>query len=580
MDQFLSPLSSLGQIPWTKLIYSALLLFIAGVLIAEVVRIWGTNRVYIGDFKYYVDGKNDDARAQTMRALILYQNRAIADGFSRELQRRRQLQAAANAQPQDAENVWLPKGGLPISDSASAFSNVELTVQGINFTQIMTALRRTVSPPNEITGTIGRTGDKVSAMVQWPRAPERPDGLFAPAGTIPVEGARDDAELAFDIACSLIWTEAVADATSKLIGVDRVTFCAFANAWSDTAAIRARRAKQLPLRDAELATLNQARGIVSGIIDQKLGFPEALRLRAGIIALLPNPTEEDNAQRVADLVSAEGGGAPKPPEGLKGIIHLEDARPVVELTSTHLTVPEAGIWSADLKAHAAQITAAAAAVGYLRGGKHPELPFSGTGFVIGADLVATADFVIDVLANAEIGILPGPAVEFVVADAIGAPASAAFKVTEVVALLPATASRPRMAVLRVPGLAAAGYKPLRVSMPATLRAGLNIGVIGYPSFDARTPQTVLQTVFRNTFGQKRLMVGRLTDKAGASLGEADLFHDAATIGGVGGGPVLDLETGEVIGIHLGGTFADSAKSNFGISMTTALAGPTRSQLGL
>jgi endonuclease G len=219
-------------------------------------------------------------------------------------------------------------------------------------------------------------------------------------------------------------------------------------------------------------------------------------------------------------------------------------------------------------------------VGYLRGGKHPELAFAGTGFVIGADLVATADFVVDFLADAKMGTLAGPTVEFVVADAVGGPASAAFKVTEVVALLPATASRSRMAVLRVPGLAVAGYKPLRVSMPATLQPGLNIGVIGYPSFDGRIPQTVLQVVFRNTFGQKRLMVGKLIDKAGASFGEADLFHDAATIGGVGGGPILNLETGEVIGIHLGGTFAESGKSNFGISMATVLPGPTRAQLGL
>jgi hypothetical protein len=51
--------------------------------------------------------------------------------------------------------------------------------------------------------------------------------------------------------------------------------------------------------------------------------------------------------------------------------------------------------------------------------------------VIGADLVATADYVIDVLADAKIGTLTGPTVEFVVADAVGAPASGAFKLTEV-----------------------------------------------------------------------------------------------------------------------------------------------------
>ena len=37
---------------------------------------------------------------------------------------------------------------------------------------------------------------------------------------------------------------------------------------------------------------------MSGIIDQKLGFPEARRLRADIIALLPKPNDEDKAQKV------------------------------------------------------------------------------------------------------------------------------------------------------------------------------------------------------------------------------------------------------------------------------------------
>jgi hypothetical protein len=588
MDQLLSPLSGLGQISWAKLIYSAILLFVAGVLIFEVIRIWSVSLVYIGEFKYYLDAKPDEARAQTMRALILYHKRTLSDGFSRELERRRKLLAAANGQPVSSQpsghldGVYLPKGGMPISDSVSAFSNVELTVQGINFTQILTALRRTVSPPNEVTGMVGRMGDKVTAMVRWPRAPVRSDGLLAPSDTFAVEGARDDGELAFDIACSLIWIESVADTNSKLVGIDRTTFCTFARAWSDMAAIRARRSKHLPLSDADVTTLNLARQIVSGVIDQRLGFPEAHRLRAEIILLLPKPTEEDKAQRVGDLAAAEPETAPPPenPMELEAIISTQ-TRPALEVTKTRIAVTDAGMWAGELREDDAKVLSAAAAVGFLRGGRRTELPFSGTGFVVGRDMIATADYVIDFLAGTKrLGPLEGPAVEFVVADGVGSAASDSFRVTEILALLPGDAARPRMAILRVPRLEAAGHKPIKIAAPGDLPAGMKIGVLGFPSFDARVPQIILQQVFRNSFGEKRLMPGQIIEPTGGGGEGADLSHDAATIGGVGGGPIINLETGEVIGIHLGGTVIDTGKANFGTSMTTALPVSTRLQLGL
>jgi hypothetical protein len=403
VEQLVSAFSAVGHLPWAKLIYSAILVFVAAFLLGEVARIWTSSQVYIGTFKYFVDGKDDEARAQNVRTLILHHNRNLAERFRIEAARRTRLQDAAKTQTSEGENTWLPSGGVAINDTASAFANVELTVQGINFTQIMTALRRTVSPPNEITGTLGRTGDNITALVRWPLAPQRSDGLLETNSAFPVEGARDDGDLAFDIACGLIWTEAVARPESKLVGVDRLSFCAWTRAWVAMAGVRARREAQYPLSDIDVATLTKAREIVTGVIDRKIGFPEAFRLRADIIGLLPHQSDEDKALRVADLLAAEGRAAPMAQDSgaLEAIV--ANARPVFDINDGRVSIPAGDQWAAVLESSRVQIQTDAASVGFLRGGRQTGSPFSGTSFVIGPDLVATADFIVNALAEAKIG---------------------------------------------------------------------------------------------------------------------------------------------------------------------------------
>ncbi|MET4323598.1 serine protease [Bradyrhizobium sp. RT5a] len=553
-----------SDLPWPKLLYSAVLLVLAAILLGEVTRIWTSRQVYIGSFKYFVDGKDDEARAQSVRALILHHNRSLAERFRLEVARRTRLRDAAKAQPKEAENTWLPRGGVAINDPASAFSNVELTVQGINFTQIMSALRRSVSPPNEITGTLGRTGQNVTAVVAWPQAPQRSDGLVEPADAFHVEGERDDSDLAFNIACGLIWTEAVAQPASKLGGVDRLSFCAWARAWVAMASVRARREAQYPLTDIDIATLARARETVTAIIDQKIGFPEAYQLRADIIGLLPHPSDEDKALRVADQLAVEGRSNVLTETDILTTTLISESRPVYDFTDGKLTGPSSELWDRVVEDGRTKIEAAAASVGYLRGGRPTGVPFDGTGFVIGRDLIATADFILRALTDAKEGPIDGPTIEFVLADNIGDPASRVFRVTEVAAILPGD-DKSNIAILRVPGLTGAGQRPIAVSDNPKREDGALIGVIGYPAFDGRVPSDFMAILFRNTFGRKRLMAGRLTSKSERQAG--DIAHDASTIGGVGGGPILDMKTGEAIGVHFGGSFDATGKSNFGMSLT-------------
>jgi hypothetical protein len=566
VDQIVSAYSIVTSLPWPKILYSTVLLVVVALLLGEVTRIWTSSQIYIGNFKYFIDGKDDEARAQNVRTLILHHNRGLAERFRLEAVRRGRLRDAAKAQTNQGENTWLPTGGLAVSDSASAFSNVELTVQGVNFTQIMSAFRRSVSPPNEITGTLGRTGDTVTAVVRWPEAPQRSDGLAEPSDAFHVEGERDDSELAFSIACGLIWTEAVASPASKLGGIDRLTFCAWARAWVAMAGIRARREAQYSLTDADVAVLSRARDTVGGIIDRKVGFPEAYRLRADIISLLPHPSDADKALRVADLLAAEGrtGEAPSNAGGLEAAI-LKSSLAVVNFADGRIDRSKNENWSLSLDDSAAGIEAAASSVGYLRGGKTTQvLTYAGTGFLIGPDLVATAGFVLNSLTDTREGLLSGPPIEFVLGDSIGDAASRAFRVTEVAGILTGN-DRTSIAILRVPGLVGAGKKPIAVSDSFKQADGTRIGVVGYPAFDARVPSEFMAVLFNNTFGRKRLMAGYLMPASTDHAGE--IAHNAPTIGGVGGGPILDIASGQAIGVHFGGTFDASGKSNYGMSLS-------------
>jgi energy-coupling factor transporter ATP-binding protein EcfA2 len=96
--------------------------------------------------------------------------------------------------------------------------------------------------------------------------------------------------------------------------------------------------------------------------------------------------------------------------------------------------------------------------------------------------------------------------------------------------------------LKLPG-------PVTLAKRPSTTPGNPLYIVGYPGRDNRTPDNFLKAIFKDIYGVKRLQPGYLlsTDR-----GETKLFHDCFTVGGNGGSPVVDLETGKVIGLHVGG----------------------------
>jgi endonuclease G len=100
-------------------------------------------------------------------------------------------------------------------------------------------------------------------------------------------------------------------------------------------------------------------------------------------------------------------------------------------------------------------------------------------------------------------------------------------------------------------LAADGPLPegLPLARTATLAAGHEIIVAGYPGDDARSPAWS-KLIFDGRFGVKRVSPGEILGAAGLRC-----FHDSSTLGGNSGSAIIDCQSGCVVAVHSSGQFA-------------------------
>lgn len=77
-----------------------------------------------------------------------------------------------------------------------------------------------------------------------------------------------------------------------------------------------------------------------------------------------------------------------------------------------------------------------------------------------------------------------------------------------------------------------------------------VGVIGYPAWDGRrNGMEEMNRIFGNVFNVKRLAPGYVTSSSGGRL-----THDASTLGGNSGSPIIDAQSGKAVGLHFAGRF--------------------------
>jgi endonuclease G len=115
-------------------------------------------------------------------------------------------------------------------------------------------------------------------------------------------------------------------------------------------------------------------------------------------------------------------------------------------------------------------------------------------------------------------------------------------------------SGPDFALLRIENRAGpdtlAPPIPLAVS---SVKPEQQVAVIGYPARDSRVPDAqLMQSIFGDVYDKKRLAPGQIT-RAQKDL----VFHDCSTLGGNSGSVVLDLATGQAVGLHFAGRFLEA-----------------------
>lgn len=110
----------------------------------------------------------------------------------------------------------------------------------------------------------------------------------------------------------------------------------------------------------------------------------------------------------------------------------------------------------------------------------------------------------------------------------------------------------------------AAASPLVVASEAP-EIGQRVAVIGFPRSDARLPSSVFAHHFAGSAGEKHVMSGSVLRSPGTSW---TLDYDCFTADGTSGGPVVDMATGTVVGMHVAASrMADGRKRGVALAMT-------------
>lgn len=204
-----------------------------------------------------------------------------------------------------------------------------------------------------------------------------------------------------------------------------------------------------------------------------------------------------------------------------------------------------------------KIEATIPSVGRIELPDSPWIPYGGTGFVVGDNLLMTNRHVGELFAMGlgakNLAFRPGQSAAIDFKRETGSNASVNLQVREIVMIHPHW----DMVILRVDGLPSGHAKlTLSVLSPEELD-GREIAVIGYPARDVRNDLALQDQIFKSVYNVKRLHPGRIRPRETmTSFGHfvSAMTHDSSTLGGNSGSAVLDVSTGHIVGLHFAGVY--------------------------
>lgn len=233
-------------------------------------------------------------------------------------------------------------------------------------------------------------------------------------------------------------------------------------------------------------------------------------------------------------------------------------RPSLLVRNDTFEVPPADTWKARLYPSKARLDRAIRSVGRI---EIPPLgiPHVGTAWMLTDDLAITNRHVALTFAAASgtgrFGFLTTPIgqslagrVDFRAEAAQTAPFEV--DIVEIVYVSEATDDAPDIALLRLGSPTGVPLPPPIELSSAELKLGQVIAAIGYPAQDPRNPAADQARIFGGLFDIKRLAPGEITGFFDGDL----LSHDATTLGGSSGSVIVDVASGQAVGLHFAGVY--------------------------
>jgi endonuclease G len=219
------------------------------------------------------------------------------------------------------------------------------------------------------------------------------------------------------------------------------------------------------------------------------------------------------------------------------------------------------VWQSRLQSAATLLEKAIPSVGRIELTGNPELSWVGTGWLVHPRYLVTNRHVAEVFARSEgdgFVMQSGPegamAASIDMLQEIGSDDNRVFKVKEVSYI----EKQPGLdlAFLEVDQIDGTVATPILLAGTVPTKTP-HVATIGYPAFDSRIPEPeLMKQIYGEIFDKKRLAPGAITNV------EQDLVHhNCTTLGGNSGSVVLDLKTGEALGLHFSGSFL---RTNFAV----------------
>jgi endonuclease G, mitochondrial len=221
---------------------------------------------------------------------------------------------------------------------------------------------------------------------------------------------------------------------------------------------------------------------------------------------------------------------------------------------------ESEVWRSRLLASSDRLQHASRAVGRIDVTGLPQFEYVGTGWLVERNTIATNRHVAREFGRQIRGRFAfkkgsgarpiRASIDFL--EEIGSPERLEFEIVEILHI--EDEKGPDFALLRVEetsdGRDLAAPIPL-ASAPA--RPAQQIAVIGYPARDRRVPDDqLMQSIFGGVYDKKRLAPGQVTEARSDVV-----LHDCSTLGGNSGSVLVDLATGEAVGLHFAGRFLET-----------------------